>query len=314
MAANRYSIVFFGALVIAAGATYAVYRTVRDNEASARIQTSPVVVAARDMPEGTIIDRVALIVAQWPTTTVPPGTFASVDSVAGRIARVPIFNGEPIVPGRLAPMGTGPGLEVKITPGKRAMSFRVNDVSSIAGLIQPNSRVDILLSLNESAEIQRRTAITFMSNMRVLAMGSTPQRAEDGRPIIASVATIEVTNEEAEILLMAQSLGAIQLVLRGYGDPDSVATSGVTSSDVAALLRGALVTRERTPPAPSPRRNPTPRRSVADSQPAAVPVAAPATPARPAPPDSFSVRVIRGRSAPEEKKFAKDSTRRDTIR
>ena len=74
MAANRYSVVFFGAILVAAGATYAVYRTVRQTEASSRIETAPVVVASRDMPEGTTIDRLALAVAQWPATTVPPGT------------------------------------------------------------------------------------------------------------------------------------------------------------------------------------------------------------------------------------------------
>lgn len=313
MAANRYSVVFFAALLVAAGATYAVYKTVRDGENSARIATSPVVIAAKDMPEGTVIERLALAVTQWPSTTVPPGTFSSVDSVAGRVARVPIFNGEPIVPGRLAPVGTGPGLEVKITPGKRAMSLRVNDVSSIAGLIQPNSRVDIMLTLNQSEEVQKRSAITFMPNVRILAMGTQSQRGEDGRPIVTTVATIEATNEEVEQLLVAQTLGQIQMVLRGYGDPDSVASAGATTTDVAEILRSAMSRPAGPPPNPTRRASNTPRRG-ADPSPAPVPPVVTLPPAKPAVPDSLSVRVFRGRTAVEEKKFAKDSIRRDTIR
>jgi pilus assembly protein CpaB len=67
--------------------------------------------------------------SQWPVTTIPAGAFGQPDSVAGRVTRVAVFKGEVIVPGRLAPEGTGPGIEVKIAPGKRAMAVPINDVS-----------------------------------------------------------------------------------------------------------------------------------------------------------------------------------------
>ena len=314
MAANRYSVVFAGAIVVAAGATYAVFRTVEEGKANSRVATTAVVVAARDITEGLVIDRLALTVAQWPSPTIPPGTFTSVDSVSGRVARVAIFAGEPIVPGRLAPVGTGPGLEVKISPGKRAMGVRVNDVSTISGMIQPNSRVDIMLTVQESAEIERRSAKLFMSNMRVLAMGAQVQRGEDGRPIQTTVATLEVTPSEAEQLLVAQSQGQIQLVLRGYGDPDSVETQGASSTDVANALRGA----GSLPTASSGRQSPARRRPTTGA--AAPQAAAPVSTPPPAPvqippikPDSHSVRILRGRAPAEEKRFAKDTVKRDTI-
>ena len=185
-----------------------------------RVKTAPVVIAQRDMPEGALIDRMSIAVAQWPVGTIPAGAFTSIDSVASRVTRVAVFRGEALVPGRLAPDGTGPGLEVRLTPGKRASSFRINDLSGIAGLIQPNSRVDILLVEN-SGSGKGPVARIAMTNMRVLAIGAIPQRAPDGRGINATVATIEVTPEEAEKLALITTQGSIQLVLRGYGDPDS---------------------------------------------------------------------------------------------
>ena len=179
---------------------------------------SPVVVARRDLPGGATIDRAALVVAQWPTGVVPAGAFSSIDSVAGRGTRIAVFKGEALVRGRLAPDGTGPGLEVKITPGKRAFAFRINDVSGIAGLIQPNSRVDILVVINGGAE-KGNVAKLFMENMRVLAIGAVAQRTEDGRQINAAICTVEVTPEEGEKLAIATSQGQIQLMLRGSGDP-----------------------------------------------------------------------------------------------
>jgi pilus assembly protein CpaB len=181
---------------------------------SQRIATVPVVVASKDMPEGVIIDRTALVVAQWPAGTQPAGAYTSVDSVANRVSRVAIYKGEAIVPGRLAPEGTGAGLGVTITPGKRAYGIRVNDLARLAGVVQPNSRVDIMVVINDP-EQRKQVAKLFMENMRVLAIGAAPERAQDGRPINSAVASIEVTPTEAERLAIAASQGTLQLVLRG---------------------------------------------------------------------------------------------------
>jgi pilus assembly protein CpaB len=202
-----------------------------------RIKTVPVVVAARDIREGMVIDRAGLVIAQWPAGTVPVGAYATLDSAANRVSRVSIFKGEAIVPGRLAPEGTAPGLEVKLTPGKRAYSVRINDVASLAGMVQPNSRVDVMVVLADPNDRGRRVvAKVFMSNMRVLAIGTAAQRSEDGRPVNAAVATLEVTPDEAERLAIATVQGQIQLVLRGYGDPDSLTAF---ATDMPNFVRGA---------------------------------------------------------------------------
>src|SRR6187549_1712922 len=120
MAAKRYSLVFYAAIIVALLSTFGVYRVLEITKANA-----PVVIAQKDLSEGSAIDRMAVVVAQWPVGTIPAGAFNSIDSVAGRVTRVAVFKGEALVPGRLAPDGTGPGLEVKITPGKRAFAFRI---------------------------------------------------------------------------------------------------------------------------------------------------------------------------------------------
>lgn len=304
MAERKYQLVFYAAVAVALIATFGVYKVLEATRASSRIATAPVVVATQDMPEGSSIDRVALNVSQWPVATVPAGAFPSVDSVIGRVTRVAIFKGEPIVPGRLAPAGTGPGLEVKITPGKRAMSVRINDVAGISGLIQPNSRVDIMVMI-QTEQNARQVAKLFMENMRVLSVGTQVQRGEDGRPISATTVTIEVTPEEAERLAVATTQGSIQLVLRGYGDPDSVRTKGATSSDV---LTGTGVRSS----APEPTRVVERSAPVRRSAPAAAPAPAPAVVQRPRAPDSLSVQVFRG-SAVTQQKFQRDSAaRRDS--
>jgi pilus assembly protein CpaB len=314
MADRRYTTIFAAAILTAGAATFGIYRVLEATKAQSRIITKAVVIATQDVAEGRAIEAASVAVAQWPVNTVPAGAFASVDSVVGRVARIDVFKGEVIVPGRLAPDGVGPGLQVKITPGKRAIAVRIDDVAGINGLIQPNSRVDVLVTLRDG---ERNTQVSklFMSNMRVLSVGTISQVSPDNRPISAPTATLEVTPVEAERLAIAQREGTIQLMLRGYGDPDSIKTEGAKSADVLAQLRNAPATRASEP---APRRSSSPVRTAskpAEIPPAPAPVVqqAPApvvqTPAPPKTPDSVSVQIFKG-DKQEQRKFQKpDSTK-----
>ena len=299
MAERRYTLVFYIAVLVAAAATYGVYRAIETTKENNRVVTAQVVVAAQDIPEGHVIDKIALTTGQWPVQTLPAGAFSSVDSVVGRVTRVAVFQGEPIVPGRLAPAGTTGGLEIKIAPGKRAMSVKINDVAGISGLIQPNSRVDVLVNIRDDRSAKEtQVAKLFMENMRVLSVGQQVTRGDDGKPINATTATLEVTPEEAERLAIAMGQGSIALVLRGYGDPDSIKTKGATSSDVLSQLRdGRLV--DLTPkPADPPRHH-----ASAPPPPPPPPVIVQVAPRAP---DSLTVQVYRG-SAMSQNKFVKRS-------
>ena len=311
MAAKRYTVIFYLALLVAVIATFGVYRVLEATKASSRIATVPVVVAAKDMPEGVIVDRMALAVAEWPAGTQPAGAYTSVDSVANRVTRVAVYKGEALVPGRLAPEGTGAGLEVKITPGKRAYGIRINDVASLAGMVQPNSRVDIMVVIDDPDNAGKRVAKLFMSNMRVLAIGTAPERAQNGQPISAAVASIEVTPEQAEQLAIMASQGSLQLVLRGYGDPDSITTAGAVATDVLTDIR-----RSRSVPV---RRDDPPRRQ-APAKPAAPPpaqvTAAPPVFIPPVvkKPDTLTVQVFRGNARSDTKFQADSAAKRDSTR
>ena len=212
------------------------------------------------------------------------------------------------MPGRLAPDGTGPGLEVKIAQGKRAVSFRINDVSGIAGLIRPNSRVDIVVVMDGAAD-KGRLAKVFLQNMRILAIGSAPQPTEDGRPMNATVATVEATPDEGEQIALVTTQGQIQLMLRGYGDPNSAKTIGATTAQIVqGLNRAATVSPE---PRAEVRRTASVRRETAP-EPVQLPTPTP-TPAKPKS-DTSTVTLIRGREVSKEK-FATDSGKQqDSLR
>jgi pilus assembly protein CpaB len=299
MAQRRYTIVFYAAVFIAAMATYGVYRVLDAAKTSARVATKPVVVAAKDIPAGAALEKQSLEVKQWPAVAVPKDAMSSLEAAVGRVARVPLFTGEAIVPGRLARAGTAPGLEARIAPGMRAMSVRINDVAGMSGLVQPNSRVDVLVSLRQSGpNSSEEVSKLFLENMRVLSMGSRTTRDDSGDPTPATTATLEVTPEQAEKLAVAMRQGMIQLVLRGFADTDTTGTKGASSSEVLATLREAKPAPvvAQTPSRPTrstPRRQTTP---VERQVPPPVAVA-PAVDK----PDSLTVRVYRGNQVSQQK-------------
>ncbi len=319
MAERRYTTIFGAAIVTAALATFGIYRVLQASKAQNRVITRPVVIAFKDVSEGKAIDRASVTVAEWPINTVPAGAFSSIDSVVNRVTRIDVFRGEVIVPGRLAPDGTTPGLQVKITPGKRAMAVRIDDVSGLNGMIQPNSRVDVLVTTRDAS--QKDVAKTFMSNMRVLAVGTATTTGADNRPIQAPTVSLEVTPAEAERLAIATGTGRISLELRGYGDPDSIRTNGANSEDVLAQLRAAPVAK----PEPAAPRRSGPARKAPVQQQAAAP--APPMVAAPQPPatgevapkvntlDTNVVQIFKADKQDTRKFVSKsDSARADSIR
>src|SRR5689334_6295733 len=114
MAQRRYSLILVAALAMAVVATFVVNRALNAARTENEIEMQTVVVAAEDVPEGASLTRTSLRTEQWPATAVPQGIYTTIDSATGRVARVPIYVGEPIIAGRLAPEGTGPGLQAKV--------------------------------------------------------------------------------------------------------------------------------------------------------------------------------------------------------
>jgi pilus assembly protein CpaB len=290
---------FYIAIAVAMVATIGAYRALQATKAGGEDRIRSVVVAATDIHEGSTIPREALRVVQLPTSAVAADAFNSPDSLVGRVTRVAVFTGDVIVPGRLAPHGSGPGLEVKIGPGMRAMAVKVDDVAGLSGLIQPGSHVDVLVTLRSENFADRQVSKLFMENVRVLSVGTVVQRDNNGKPIEASTAALEVEPAQAERLAVAMHQGTIQLVLRGYGDPERVTTNGASSGDVLAQMRS---TPAAGAPAAAPQQSASRVRDTERSPRVA------SQPVRRAQPDTSIVRVYRGSGEMTEKKFAKSDS------
>lgn len=236
--------VFFGLI-----AAYGIYNFLSQQRKAAeafRTSTQDVVVAARDIAPGTMINEAlikngAIKTTAWPKASVPVGAFSSPQQLIGKTNRVKIIANEPILESRLA--GEGAGLTVRLEPGKRAMAVRVDEIIGVSGFIVPDDRVDVIVTTTPPGSRNPDTRISkiVLQNQRVLSVAQNTEQ-KDGKPQLARSITLEVTPEDAEKLSLASQEGQIVLALRALGDNAQTLTPGVRKGDllkIAAVKKGA---------------------------------------------------------------------------
>lgn len=196
---------------------------------------SNMVVAARTLPVGTIIAEQHVKTIEWTGGALPLGYIGSGQEIVGRGLMSDLQENEPILESKLAPKGAGGGLPIIIDEGKRALTMRVNEVSGVAGFVTPNTRVDVLLTMDDRNNAGEPATRIIMQDMRVLAAGQSLQQDKEGKPQPVPVVTFLVTPEQAETLALASGQGSIQLALRNQLDTTEIKTNGTRRS---ALMRG----------------------------------------------------------------------------
>lgn len=210
-------------------------------------RTAPVVVCATNLPVGSVIRRTDLKTIQVPVNLRPAGSFATVEEVQNRAVIAAIFPGEPVLPQRLAAVGSGGGLAPMIAPGQRAVSVRVNDVIGVAGFVEPGMRVDVLLSGRPPGSEDSVTR-TVLQNVIVLSAGEVLQAEPKGQAIKATLVTLQVSPHDAEVLTLASGEGRIQLVLRNSTDTGYEVSNGV---QLTTIYGKTAATRPPAPAAPT---------------------------------------------------------------
>jgi pilus assembly protein CpaB len=232
---QRVATILLAALIIAALASYVVYRMVqvRIARGGRPVQVSKVVVAAHNLDIGSLLRASDLTVGSW-TGPLAKGMLTDKSVVEGRGVVSPIYEGEPVLEYRLAQPGAGGGLAATIPAGMRACAVKVNDVVGLAGFVVPGMRVDVLVSgTSPNTAASSGTKVkTLLQNIQVLSAGQNIQKDAEGKPVQVQVVNLLVTPEQAEILSLASNETRIQLVLRNPLDQDVAHVPGTAMSSL----------------------------------------------------------------------------------
>lgn len=217
------------ALTLGAMAAFVAARWVGVTKTGDQASGSKVVVVELPVEAGKAITVEQIKVIDWPGATVPSDAFARASDVAGRIARVSMIPGEPVLPGKLAPVNASGGLSSIIPEGKRAITVKVDEVIAVAGFALPGSYVDVLVSGKDVND--QPFSRTVLSRIKVLAVAQETTAGQD-KPKVVNAVTLELTPSEAEKLDLARSIGELALVLRNEFDTGEVNSPGARLSDI----------------------------------------------------------------------------------
>lgn len=108
------------------------------------------------------------------------------------------------------------GLVYTLQPGLTALAVRATPESSFAGLLEPGNHVKVI-SLKKVPGGEKRTVI-LMKNVRVLAVDTNLAKNPEKGTAIPSIITLEVNDEEAKKLRLAQEDGPLALGLMSHGN------------------------------------------------------------------------------------------------
>ncbi len=102
--------------------------------------------------------------------------------------------------------GQGASIAALLPEGMRAATVRINDVSGVAGFVQPNDSVDVLITRTPPGGQPTQLTDVLLQNVRVIAIDQEAKN-RDGTPKLARTATFEVTPIDAQKLALAQQVG-----------------------------------------------------------------------------------------------------------
>jgi pilus assembly protein CpaB len=255
---NRWLLI--GAIVLAIATGVLVFAAVAniggdDESASTSIAgDQTVLVATQNIQPNTRITDAMFAARSVTADALVDGAISDESRVVGQVTRVEILRGEQISASRLTSAAVNRDatcLACKIPAGKRAMAVKVDEATSVAGLLVPGDRVDVLAIFEESFGPNNDDTITrvetLLQNIEVLAFAQDelvgiPSAGAEGTPVAtdsangvlgvrpddaepnprAGTVTLALTPAEAQLITAAQDKGSLTLALRPLGEDAQV--------------------------------------------------------------------------------------------
>lgn len=189
-----------------------------------------IVVASRPIKHGEELNAKNTKTIDWAADDLPPSAFKTTSMLftqdGKRYALAAFEPNEPVLSAKITQPGKMASLSAQLTPGKKAITIRVNDVLGVGGLIVPNDHVDLLWTMQPKGDTRTKEPFTelLLPNVRVLALDQRVKENE-GRSHVARAITLEVSTRQAQIIALGAQTGQINLALRSHGSDTQNSTA-----------------------------------------------------------------------------------------
>ncbi|MEM9410226.1 MAG: Flp pilus assembly protein CpaB [Planctomycetota bacterium] len=181
------------------------------------IERGKVVVAAKNLEHGDDLNEETCRVEDWPLEVIPTNAVRSLEQIKNRKMTTRLSEKLPIVLSDTIESDKFGRLE--IPDGYRVIGIKVSGEETIAGLLQPGDRVDLVgvaVTRDENGESQTISK-TFLRALEVFTIdgklnsGGPREATGSGSAIVG----VLVTESQAELVPLVQKVAKIRLVLRG---------------------------------------------------------------------------------------------------
>jgi Flp pilus assembly protein CpaB len=194
----------FVVAIISTGVFYGLFAG-RLRSASADVPGQTILVAARDLDRGTVVQAKDMRRSQLKGTL--RGSFSKPEELEGATLLASAKENEPLIEDRLALRVPKTGAATgSVPPGMRAVSIRVAESDGILPLLHPTARIDVQAVLDKNNVVQLRTVL---QNVEVLAVGAP---GANRSPL--TVVTVLTRAQDADALALADAGAQIRLALR----------------------------------------------------------------------------------------------------
>ena len=193
--------------------------------------TTEIYVAAVAIDVGEEITGEKIQFEQWPSDKVPQGSSGELADLEGKYAKQRFYVGEAIMPVKLTETNWS-----TVPKGFRVVAMKASDVS-IANLVQPGDRVDVMAYFEKSELIPRSMTKTVLMGVRVYALdGETGRRDGEERSKILRNIQLLIHEKDAEAWTYANELGKIRLSLGSDADYSNQDGSNEAGQEFLAWL------------------------------------------------------------------------------
>lgn len=199
---------------------------------------SNVLVAATNIPKGTVIEKKMLKELKLPNDSIQQGYIKDYTLAVGKITKENIIKDEIILSEKLQTEKINE-LSFNIDENHRAVSVNVTGDTGVSYLLKPGDFVDIIVFLSEkktsSKVIRQDIAKVILQNVEVLAVDRNITREnnpkDDGKIPTRFFVTLSVPAQDVEKLVLAEDIGKIKLSLRPVRSNEVINTKGTVEND-----------------------------------------------------------------------------------
>jgi pilus assembly protein CpaB len=190
------------------------------------VDAAQVLVAKSNLSLGDVTNEGSFRWQDWPRDAVNPSFVTkqakpeALKDLSGAIARSTMLAGEPITESKLIKVGSGGVLSAILPQGMRAISTKISEQTAVGKMILPNDHVDVILTQRKRGRggNEEHVTDTLFRNVKVLAIGQQVEAKDGKKSAEGSVATLQLTPKQTELLALANVMGEISLALRSIED------------------------------------------------------------------------------------------------